>query len=242
LSDAVEVAIGTSRTNKDSDGDSITDAIEVGPNPASPLDTDGDGIIDALDTDSDGDGIPDAVEVGPNPASPLDTDGDGIPNYRDLDSDGDGIPDAVERGTGTSPVDTDGDGVPDYLDTDSDGDGISDATEAGPTPAHPVDTDGDGKADYLDTDSDNDCVVDGAESSAGRTVASIPSADADNNCPASAPKCDTTVGRCVLPVGAVPATDAKLQGSGGAAASCSATGGLLGWLGLVALAGLRRRR
>eukprot|EP01043_Picozoa_sp_COSAG02_P106499 COSAG02_NODE_42501_length_384_cov_0.628070_2_plen_39_part_01 len=38
--------------------------------------------------DSDGDGIDDAVE------GTGDVDGDGTPNYLDVDSDGDGIPDA----------------------------------------------------------------------------------------------------------------------------------------------------
>lgn len=238
LTDGQELASGTSRTSKDSDGDGIPDAVEASTSPAA--DSDGDGVIDALDSDSDGDGIPDATEVGPNPASPLDSDGDGIPNYRDQDADGDGIPDTVERGSGTSPVDTDGDGTPDSLDADSDGDGVSDASEAGADPAHPVDTDGDGKADYVDTDADNDCVVDGAEASAGHIVASSPSADVDDNCPASAPKCDVAEGRCILPTNAVPVTDTRLEGSGGN--GCSAASGLFGWFGLLALAALRRRR
>eukprot|EP01043_Picozoa_sp_COSAG02_P032980 COSAG02_NODE_2228_length_9446_cov_10.277201_1_plen_2860_part_01 len=76
-----------------------------------------DGTPNYLDLDSDGDGIPDAVE------GTADTDGDGTPNYLDLDSDADGAPDADE---GTD--DDDGDGVPNYLDgLDSDGDGILDA-------------------------------------------------------------------------------------------------------------------
>ncbi len=107
--------------------------------------------------DSDGDGIINAVE------GTVDTDGDGTPNYLDTDSDNDGIPDSVERGTGASPVDTDGDGIRNYLDRDSDNDSIPDALEAGATPATPADTDGDGKKDYLDLDSDGDRLPDRIE-------------------------------------------------------------------------------
>lgn len=79
-----------------------------------PEDTDGDGIIDALDDDSDGDGISDAIEAGDTNLTtpPIDSDNDGIPNFRDLDSDNDGTPDQFE-GDG----DTDRDGVPDYIDS-----------------------------------------------------------------------------------------------------------------------------
>jgi gliding motility-associated-like protein len=130
----------------DTDGDGISDAVE------GIIDTDGDGIPNFRDTDSDNDGIPDAIE------GTVDTDGDGIPNYLDLDSDNDGIPDSVEL-----TVDTDGDGIPNYLDLDSDNDGIPDAVEAGKDPKNPVDTDGDGKPDYVDLDSDNDGILDAIE-------------------------------------------------------------------------------
>uniref|UniRef100_UPI0035B067B0 gliding motility-associated C-terminal domain-containing protein n=1 Tax=Flavobacterium sp. TaxID=239 RepID=UPI0035B067B0 len=124
----------------DSDNDGIPDAVERGPNGATPVDTDGDGTPDYRDLDSDGDGIPDAVEKGANGATPVDTDNDGTPDYRDLDSDGDGIPDAVEKGAnGATPVDTDNDGTPDYRDVDSDGDGVTDAQERidGTSPTDP---------------------------------------------------------------------------------------------------------
>jgi carboxypeptidase D len=68
----------------DSDGDGILDAIEGSG------DADGDGIPNWLDSDSDGDGIPDATE------GVADIDVDGIPNFLDVDSDGDGSPDYVE--------------------------------------------------------------------------------------------------------------------------------------------------
>jgi hypothetical protein len=47
------------------------------------VDTDSDGVPDYLDLDSDNDGIFDAIETG------NDLDSDGIKNYRDLDIDGD---------------------------------------------------------------------------------------------------------------------------------------------------------
>ena len=60
--------------------------------------------------DSDGDGIPDAVEGTGDP------DGDGIPNYLDLDSNNNGIPDSVEAGGDPdAPVDGNADGIPEFL-------------------------------------------------------------------------------------------------------------------------------
>jgi hypothetical protein len=129
-------------------------------------DTDGDGIIDAIDLDDDNDGILDTVE------GSGDKDGDGIPNCRDLDSDNDGINDVREAdgvdanndgladgtpnafgipssaGTnGLTPPDTDGDGVRDYHDLDSDNDALSDLVESG----------------YSTLDANNDGVVDGPD-------------------------------------------------------------------------------
>ena len=65
----------------DQDNDGINDAIELGENFNNPLDTDGDGTPDFLDTDSDNDGIEDSVE------GTGDDDNDSIANY--LDNDGD---------------------------------------------------------------------------------------------------------------------------------------------------------
>ncbi len=159
---------GTGASNPydtDSDGDGILDAIEKGTG-VTLADTDNDNIPDYLDTDSDGDGISDAIEKGSGTAV-ADTDGDGIPDFRDLDSDGDGIPDAIEKGSGSTPVDTDGDGIPNFRDVDSDGDGILDSVEdaacSGTTPCTPTDTDGDNTPDYLDVDSDADGIPDAIE-------------------------------------------------------------------------------
>lgn len=116
-----------------------------GPKAADPLqdlshDTDGDGIIDALEFDTNHDRVVD------------DTDADGVADYRDLnsDGDGDGLPDSLERGSDATPRDTDGDGVPDFRDTDSDGDGVLDINESAKINGVFQDGDGDGIPDFLD--------------------------------------------------------------------------------------------
>jgi len=141
LDDAVEDALGTNPGLADSDGDLIDDFVET--NGGSPIDTDGDAVIDALDTDSDGDGYTDLVE------STFDSDADGTADYRDTDADGDGVLDQDEFD-----VDLDSDGSDNRIDPDDDGDGYSTLVEG------TVDTDLDGTADYLDFDSDGDTVLD----------------------------------------------------------------------------------
>jgi len=100
-----------------------------------PVDSDGDGIADALDgpgadADSDGDGIPDSVEAGSsgNPCAPRDSDSDGTFDFMDPDSDNDGLTDTEEVGLGTDPTNI-----------DSDGDGVTDLGEARGTMTNPLD-------------------------------------------------------------------------------------------------------
>lgn len=95
--------------NPDTDGDGISDGIEVGSNNSKPVDTDNDGTIDALDKDDDNDGIPTLLEskFSSDPLS--------------VDSDGDGVSDKDEVGDNLDqPLDTDGDGVFDIIDTTND--------------------------------------------------------------------------------------------------------------------------
>lgn len=141
------------------------------------LDTDGDGLLDAVALDFDADGrIDDAI---------ADLDGDGWADHLVLDLDDDGTPEAsftddgsgtwavsVERGgalrffgldgaeaTGGPVVDVDGDGSPDRL-LDADRDGTADRLLAGDRAY--VDTDGDGRWDVVLGDEDGDGSADSA--------------------------------------------------------------------------------
>ena len=84
-----------------------------------PIDSDGDGIVDARDYDSDNDGILDLIEAAGNNYNPI----------LNIDTNGDGYDDVF--GDNFTPLDFDNDGVLDYLDLDSDNDGIYDLHESG---------------------------------------------------------------------------------------------------------------
>jgi len=121
-------------------------------------DTDGDGIVDAIDLDDDNDGILDTVEGGG------DFDGDGIINSLDLDSDGDGILDIIESQPSTGVIilsgnDNDNDGLDDNFDADDNN--TDNAISAGTTPI--ITTATDATPDYLDIDTDDDGIPDNVE-------------------------------------------------------------------------------
>ncbi|MEE2025772.1 thrombospondin type 3 repeat-containing protein [Alkalimonas mucilaginosa] len=128
VDDIKELALGMDPTNPDMDGDGIVDGNEywVFINGVLNHDVDSDGVPNWLDLDSDGDGIADAIE------GLLDMDGDGLPNFVDLDSDGDGVPDSQHLAAGTHLLDTSGNGIPDYADIDDDGDGLLDIYDSEP--------------------------------------------------------------------------------------------------------------
>jgi len=149
---------------EDLNRDGAVDPGESDPNEPSDdlaLDSDGDGLPDAVEwatpgvdpavADSDGDGLSDGEE------GVEDLDGDGLANAADLDSDGDGVDDAVEAGlTGDADPTT----TTDPYDDDTDDDGLLDGTE---------DANGDGAVDPDETnpsafDSDGDGLSDGLES------------------------------------------------------------------------------
>lgn len=115
LPDSLELALGTNPMKWDSDGDSVIDSVEVGTDRNKPLDSDQDGIINALDKDDDNDGIPTRQEDADKNGTARndDTDRDGVPNYQDANDDGDSL---LTRDEGGVNKDSDNDGVPDYLD------------------------------------------------------------------------------------------------------------------------------
>lgn len=165
----------TDPLDTDTDDGGVADGTEVlvdGTNPTPGnanddlIDSDGDGVIDALDPDptdpcspdfpsaacpdTDGDGAADfgtpTTVVPVEPDQPADTD-PCVPDNKAAvcDSDNDGITDGDEIDNGTDPnnADTDGDGIPDGVENmDADGDGLNDAN---------------------DTDSDNDGIPDADE-------------------------------------------------------------------------------
>lgn len=141
LSDAYELKIGTESYLSDTDGDTVKDGDEVGKDQNTPLDSDNDGVINALDYDDDNDGLPTYLE------SKKDTDQDGLLDYLDTDSDNDGVADGEESGFLNQ--DKNRDGIDDAFDinrdgaVDNNGDGIDDNVKL---PDH----NNDGKPDYLD--------------------------------------------------------------------------------------------
>ena len=138
LLDSQEKILGTNPLKRDSDGDSVSDAVEIGMDINAPQDSDHDGIIDALDNDDDNDGVLTKLEDLNKDGSPIndDTDDDGVPNYLDGNDDGDNILTVVEGGT----KDSDNDGILDYLDKN---DGKKDIATASNTtakkPSHNLD-------------------------------------------------------------------------------------------------------
>ena len=114
LLDSQEKILGTNPLKRDSDGDSVSDAIEIGMDINDPQDSDHDNKIDALDTDDDNDGVITLLEDLNKDGSPIndDTDDDGVPNYLDGNDDGDDFLTITEGGI----KDSDKDGILDYLD------------------------------------------------------------------------------------------------------------------------------
>jgi Thrombospondin type 3 repeat len=159
--DSFEITLGLNPNDPDTDDDGIIDGAE----PKFNLDSDGDGLINALDPDSDNDGIFDGTEVGVVTAGP----GTDV-TKRNFVADADPT-------TTTNPLDPDTDkgSVPDGNE-DLNRNGRVDAGETDPNvksdDVAPLDTDKDGIPDVVemtigsnpnDADTDDDGVLDGAE-------------------------------------------------------------------------------
>jgi hypothetical protein len=165
LNEEEEAALGTNPDDGDSDDDGVLDGDE----PDAATDTDGDGLVNALDPDSDDDGLFDGTELGVTEASPWT---DVSKKHFTADAD---------PATRTDPLarDTDGGGLSDGAE-DFNADGKLDASEgnvqAGEDDGALADTDGDGMPDAKeallgsdpnDRDTDDDGVIDGREPNPG---------------------------------------------------------------------------
>jgi MYXO-CTERM domain-containing protein len=162
LTDGEEVLLGTDPNDADSDDDGVLDKNE----PSFNLDTDGDGLINALDPDSDDDGLFDGTELGL-----------GCSNPQTNPKRGRCRPDGDAGATKTNPLsrDTDGGGRSDGAE-DPNLNGVVDKDESDANKSSDDNTlkdfDGDGLSDALETylgsnpkdaDSDDDGLLDGEE-------------------------------------------------------------------------------
>ncbi len=208
LKDVLERTLGTDPKLIDTDADGVSDAYEVGDNTSQPLDTDNDGIINALDTDDDNDGLLSNTENNDpngdgNPMDAFDIDGDKMPDFLDADHndgpygdlDNDGLINSVEARIGTDPrnKDTDGDGISDGDETDdiknprdTDGDGLINALDANKNDGPLADPDGDSLSNAdearIGTDPNNpDTDGDGINDGVEVALDRMHPLDADNN-------------------------------------------------------------
>lgn len=125
-----ELALGMNHLGQHTDDDKIPDGNEYHiytANFSPSHDADNDGFPNWLDLDSDDDGITDAIE------QTYDLDGDKKPAFIDLDSDNNAILDSEELNlVEFIRYDLDGDGIPNFLDTDDDGDFLFDENDSQP--------------------------------------------------------------------------------------------------------------
>jgi uncharacterized repeat protein (TIGR01451 family)/MYXO-CTERM domain-containing protein len=164
LPDSVETSIGTNPADADSDNDGVLDGAEPSPG----VDSDADGLINALDPDSDDDGLFDGTELGL-----------GCANAATDVSLGHCRPDGDSGATKTDPLlaDTDGGGKRDGSE-DVNLNGVRDPGETNPVlgqkadDSNNADSDNDGLSNNLETflgsnpndaDSDHDGLPDGLE-------------------------------------------------------------------------------
>ena len=169
----------TVNANADSDGDGITDPLDLCSGTPQGATVDSEGCAESQ-KDPDNDGVFAANDNCPTVANPdqADNDQDGVGNVCDncvdrnnpfqVDTDADGYGDVCDSFPldASEHVDSDGDGIGDNADTDDDNDNWSDTIElaCGTSPTNsadkPIDSDNDGDPDCLDPDDDNDGYLD----------------------------------------------------------------------------------
>ncbi len=148
----------------------------------SQIDTDGDHVGNACDTDDDNDAVRDGVdncEFDPN-FDQLNTDGDAQGDTCDPDDDNDTVVDATDNcpvNSNTDQANADGDAQGDTCDPDDDNDGVPDTGDNCRTVPNPdqTNTDGGSSGDACDLDDDNDGVVD-----LGDNCRTVPNPDQTN--------------------------------------------------------------
>lgn len=89
ISTSIEYLLATSAYLADSDNDGLLDNYEIGDDQRNPIDTDRDGIIDAVDSDDDNDGLVTRDEQADpngdgNPSDAIDADSNGVADYLDV--------------------------------------------------------------------------------------------------------------------------------------------------------------
>ena len=169
----------TVNANADSDGDGITDPLDLCSGTPQGATVDSEGCAESQ-KDPDNDGVFAANDNCPTVANPdqADNDQDGVGNVCDncvdrnnpfqVDTDADGYGDVCDEfpNDASENADSDGDGIGDNADTDDDNDNWSDTIElaCGTSPTDsadkPIDSDNDGDPDCLDPDDDNDGYLD----------------------------------------------------------------------------------
>jgi uncharacterized repeat protein (TIGR01451 family)/MYXO-CTERM domain-containing protein len=243
---------GWSNAREDLDGDGELDDD----------DTDGNGVPNFEDPDDDGDTVPtreDNCPLTPN-TDQADSDDDGVGDACAGDRDGDTIPDEEDNCPDTpnpDQLDTDEDGDGNACDPDDDGDSVADGEDNCPLDANPeqVDLDGDGDGDACDPDIDGDRLDNDDEDGRGTDPEDADTDgggvddgdEVDRESDPLDPSDDFPAGG---DVGVDTGTDAGADTGSGAATSvagCCATSNepqraLPGFLALVGLLAVRRRR
>ncbi|GAB3514952.1 hypothetical protein [Photobacterium alginatilyticum] len=149
----------------DSDGDGVIDALDAFPDDDTEwYDSDGDKVGNNADTDDDGDGHDDDKDAFPlEPSEHKDADSDGIGNNEDPNDDNDSVLDNKDAfpEDPSEDTDTDTDGIGNNKDTDDDGDGVDDTDDRFPLNGNEsADTDNDGIGNNSDDDDDGDGYID----------------------------------------------------------------------------------